>query len=632
LEAEELDYLMSASSLSFPELPFVPGVDPNNGSPNPWPDQERESAIQRWCEAAFEEAEGDQKDSDEVNMVEKYIDYLSGKQWAPGRPSYRSRPVNNRIYRLFWELMSVLTDIRPICDIRSTVREDRFVKQEEVLNDAVRAWWVNNTAEMRTSMCIIYGMLTTGFCKQEFNPALNYGMGDIQMIPLGPRSVLPLKMGVHLQESEAVIYQDVKSCGWIKRKFPLRAHVVVPDIDVSQYQIDSGPPAHIAPQLYQRLTPAFKRMLKRQDLAGMSAYPMCKYREFWIKDYSVNTGKNPVMMGDPSKPFNVAYWVRPGEMLYPRGRLLVLAGRAPVFDGPNPYWHGLFPFSMLRLNVVPWQTYGMSDMKSLMDLQDIVNQILAGVLDMIKRAVNPPFFAPKQAFTESVWQSLDLSMPGARMAYNPASPNEPKVVQTAQLPGFVLPMQQNVQHEMDQTSNIAALTEAVKKKQVPSGDTLDTIRGAQQGPARMKGRNIEWFIVDNGIQIVPNMFQFYTGNRRVFVLGPDGQVAADKDWKGSEMVANRNNAQEEIRAFRFTVVEGSLLSAQRVEMVANLGKLRMQGDLDRHTFYEKIEKLMNVRFDVDKIEKNLIKEHQAGLAAMPPKGGKGGGTRKQIGA
>lgn len=611
--------MFSGTQFSYPELSPRMGMDPVTGAANPWYPEERETAVRQWCEAAFEEAEADQKQSEEVKLVEKYIDYLSGKQWPAGRPSYRAKPVNNRMYRLFWEVIALLTDIRPIADVRSTERTQKYVDVEDLLNKGIKAWWVNNGIEMRSAMCIVYAMLTAGFSKLEWDPTANGGVGDISLVPLGPTAVLPLKPGIDLQDSEALIYNTVKPVGWVKRKHPSRAHLVTPDLDMSQYAIDSNPPSSNSPFLYDRLTPAFKRLMAKDRIAGASAFPMVRYREFWLKDYTVNSSSTTVLMGNPYSKFDEAYWVKPQEMLYPRGRLIVMAGRKIVHDGPNPYWHGLFPFSLCRLNIVPWSIYGLSDLRSLSDMQDIVNQILAGVLDMIKRAVNPPFFAPKSAFSEKVWNDVDLSMPGARLAYNAVSPGEPKVVSVAPLPGFVLNMQQSLYHEMDQQSNIAAVNAAAGKKQIPGADTLDLIRNVQQTPIRLKGRNIEKFISDNGAQLVPNMFQFYRKDRRVFLVGPDGNLAFDQSWD----IESGRSAQQFMGRYKFTIVEGSLLSAQRVEMVGQLEKLRLQHDLDRRTFFDKASKLMNVTFDVDTIEKNLMNEAKMGMMAQPPKGGKG---------
>lgn len=613
-----------STSVFFPEQSQQFGTD---GVDSPYPDTPAQNAIKEWCEAAYEEALGDQSESAELKEVEKYIDYLAGKQWPAGRPSYRAKPINNRMNRLFWELISLLTDIRPIVDIRASERKPEYLEIEKTLNDSTKSWWLNNDIDQKVAMCIVYAVLTTCFAKLEWDPAANMGEGELALHPLGPTALLPLKPRLDLQSSEACIYQDVRAVGWVQRKYPKRAHLVLPDIAISQYTIESGVPRGVTPQLYSTLSPALKRTLARgsnSNRLGVSAYPMCRYREFWMKDYTVNTSNSVITMGDVNDPWGSSYKVNPMEVIYPRGRLIVLAGREIVHDGPNPYWHGQFPFSLLRLNVVPWQLYGMSDLKSWVDLQDIINNILAGVLDMIKRAVNPPLIAPKNSLSEEAWQRLDPGMPGMRLAYNSMAAGEPKVINVAPLPGFVLQVSQNVEREMDQQSGIAAVNEAVRKKQVPGGDTLDQIRQNQQTPIRQKGRNIEIFIRDVGSQLVPNQFQFYRKDKRLYMATGQGTGAIDSDWKAANMLPSGVEPIRHVRKFKFSILEGSLLRIQQTEMKVDLARLRMSGDLSRKTFYEKLSRLGVIDLDAATEEKLITAERQAGVAAMPPKGKKGG--------
>jgi hypothetical protein len=873
---------------------IFPDLHPFHGGLSREQESEATTAIRLWCEAACEEAEGDQKASEELKMVDRYVEYLQGIQWPTARPTYRAKPIDNKMFGLFLELLGLLTDIRPIAEITSVSREKADIAQEDALNKRMKAWWVGNNIESTFAMGVVYAILTSSFLKLEWDPrARPMGRGEVCLRPLAPTAVLPLKAGNTLQSAEALIYQDWKPTGWVRAKYPAKAHLVMPDMGVSQYSVDSGPPGNVTPMLFNLLTPAFKRLMtKDKARVGMSAYPECRYREFWLKDYcvapytkvltanmewkradelvvgedligcnedaaqspktkaktgkvvrtrwlrrtkvesikalrqpcvkvhtdrgtvvcstlhrwlvktkqagnrhgsrwwihydwqraedlkpgdnigfvcapweeeqskdagylagifdgegwlskgqlgvaqkpgfvlsktkalieergyktreyrtnssayqvlvnggreekmrllgtirprrlldkstqlwegrllqgakvppatvisveaigeqevlgiqttertfiaegfvshnSVNTSNQEIVMGDATNPWKTAYTVRPKELLYPRGRLIVMAGREIVEDTPNPYWHGMFPFSLLRLNAVPWQLYGMSDCRSWSDLQDIINTILAGVIDMIKKAVNPPFFAPKTAFSEQVWNSLDFSMPGARAAYNAVSPQGPQMFKTGELPGYVLPTLQHITREMNERSGIAAVGEAVRKKQVPGGDTLDQIRMSQQGPIRYKGRNIETCISELGQQMVPNIFQFYNKDERIKVPTPPGSTPEFMDWKGSEMVPSNIQPAEHIKKFEFTVIEGSLLGVQRVEQMMNLMKLRQSREISRTTFFEKLNKLGFISLDAANEEKLLMKEMQEGVGGAPPRGKKaqGGGAGK----
>lgn len=603
---------------SFPAL--APGSDGETGESLAGPASESDAKIKAWCNAAFEEAEGDQKAADELKMVGEYVKYLQGTQWPMNRPSYRAKPVNNRMNRLFWELVSTLTDIRPVVDVRSVDRGPKMIAEEETINNRMRIWWSNNDIDQKVAMNVVYAILTTSFAKLEWDPKMHMGRGDFVLHALAPDAVLPLKAGTDLQSGEACIYQDIKSVGQVQRKYPLRAHLVYPDSDLSQYSIDSGPPKNITPNQFAVLSPAMRQVLSRgQYKTGSSAYPVVRYREFWMKDYQVNESNRIIPIGDANNPWKISYKVKPGEMLYPRGRLIVMAGKEIVHDGPNPYWHGLFPFSLLRMNVVPWSIYGMSDLRQWKDLQDIINSIFAGVIDMIKRATNPPFFAPKTAFNDNVWDSIDFGMPGAKVAYNAMSPQEPRVVNVAPLPGFVLPMLQNVEREMDQQSGISAISEMLRKKQMPGGDTVDQIRQTQQTPIRLKGRNIETFLKNLGTQMVPNMFQFYSQPSRATmrtVGGGDMHV----DWNLGTMVPPGMTPYDMAMRYEFQVMEGSLLSFQRTEMAINLMRMRITGDLDRKTYFAKLSQLGLIDLNADTVQANLQAERQAGTPLMGSRG------------
>jgi hypothetical protein len=223
-----------------------------------------------------------------------------------------------------------------------------------------------------------------------------------------------------------------------------------------------------------------------------------------------------------------------------------------------------------------------------------------------------------------VWNSIDFSMPGARAAYNAVSPHEPKVMNVAPLPGFVLPMLQHVTREMDQRSGIAAIGEAVRKKQVPGGDTLDQIRQSQQGPIRYKARNIEACISELGQQMVPNLFQFYREDERIRMPGSPGAPPDFLEWNGSTMIPPGVQPMDYIRNFQFTIVEGSLLGVQRMEQMLNLVKLRQAREISRATFFDRLNKLGFIHLDVEKEEAALKKEAAEGLMG-PPKGKKGAG-------
>ena len=592
--------------------PFLPELQtqPTDTGVDSQKSKDYEFLTKKWLMAAFEEARGDITSNEDIKRQSQYIDYILGKQWPSSRPTYRAAPVDNRVWRLIWELVSLLTDIRPTFEIKAGDME--YQGQANIVNRTVRSWWLNADADQMLAFIILYGILCTGYGKLQWNPDLRQGMGDFELNPLGPMELLPLKPRHTLQSAQGVIQDSVRSLGWIRKRFPLRGSLVKADANLSRYSMGPQSPSHMPQHLFEILSPQMQRVIGGAPQQLSTAFPMATYREFWMEDWSMNQSNVTVMVGTPGT--NWCYKVKPKEFLYPRGRLFVMGGDVLLHDGPNPYWHGMYPYEAIRLNAVPWQWLGVSELRPLIPLQDIINNTLAGVIDAVRKAVNPIFMAPQNAMSDSVLNSIDWSMPGAKLRYNSNATRPPEFGSAPQLPPFLMQLIQLAAREMDQSSGVAAVDEAVRKNQVPSGDTLEQIRETKQTPIRLKGRNIEIFLRTLGQMSVFNVFQFYGIRRRMFMMGTSGLTNADFDWDPGTVIPKGKDPQEFARNFSFLVEQGSLLNVNRVERAVTIQRLRQAKDIDRRTMYENLD----LGLDYNNIEKNLKTEalETAGTMAL----------------
>jgi hypothetical protein len=605
----------------FTSLSPVYGLHPVDDKPY-WPNEQNgfktyEENTRMWLEAADEEASLELSKNKDVKDMEKHIGYLLGDQWTTKRPTYRAAPVDNKIWSLMWELISLLTDIRPIFEIESSDKENRnFQQAGRMLSKATKSWWLESDADMSLALVIIYAMLVTGYAKLCWNPDIRNGEGDFELVPIGPKDLRPLKAKHSLQSAQALIYESPQTIGWIRNKFPLRGHLVKPDPKLSSYHIPSSGGQDFPFVNWNNIGPAMQRMMGRPDRIGVSTYPMARYREFWIKDSSYNTSSRTVVMGAPTKSGvfpNFSYTVAPGHMLYPRGRLICMGGDVVLHDGPNPYWHGQFPFESLRLNIVPWQFLGVSEFRPLVPQQDVVNNILAGVIEMIKLAVNPGIIGPKNAFTDAEWASFDPSMPGFRAAYSQSAGEKPEFSKAPQIPSYVMQTLGYVIRSMDRTSGLAAVSDALQKKQVPSGETLEEIKETKQTPMRLKGRNIEVFLRNLGRQNIFNVLEFYTDTRKMFITGDLSRASESFYWDPRNLsVPERLTKEEFAKNFAFVIQPGTLLNVNRLEHVTNVMRLRAMKDIDRKTMLEVLE----MGLDPNRIEERLKEEAMVQASTM----------------
>jgi hypothetical protein len=576
----------------------------------PVPGTPYEKQLRYLMNSAYEEASYDSAQSDEVRGVTQAIDYICGKQWKGNRAAYKSRPIDNRIWRLFWESISLLTDIKPI--ITTTTANDAYKDQARILTNCTKSWWMNTCADLNLALVVTYGLLTTGYAKLEWNQEARHGMGEFNMLPLGPNDLLLLKPKNTMDSAQMVIYKSAMPLTWFAQKNSVVGKLVRPDPAYSTYEVPRKRPSHLPERLFDNLSEGMKSMIAGPAEHQNSSCPMALYREFWFKDDTYNTSLQNVTMG--RKGANWSYVVPPGGALYPRGRLVTMGGDVILYDGPNPWWHGRPPFADLRMNIVPWQYYGLSDIKQLIPLQDIINNILAGVMDMVKKAVNPGFYGPKNAFSDAVWHSLDWAMPGFKAQYSATASQAPQFAPQPNLPSFVMQVVQLAMREMDESSARAVGSEALRKNQMPAGDTIEKINQTRQTTFRLKGRRIESFLQVLGDMNLYNIFQCYDRNRRITMLGPDGATRADFDWNPGTMIPAGVLPEDHVKQFAFEIKQGSLLNIDHDEKLQQLYLLKKLGAVSNRTLWKNLEAL---DIDPDKEEAALQREAQMGMGQAP---------------
>lgn len=571
-----------------PNLPGWYSYD-SSGTDYPLSISDHDKEVGGWCQAVFEEAKDELERYEEIVNIDRNINYLMGKQWVERRPSYKSAPVSNRLWTNLTQLVSYLTDIRQSFEVKAN--NHLYDNHAKVLNNLVRNWFFNEDIDMTIAMIIIHSALTIGYGRLVWNPELKNGEGELELTACGAMDVIPIRPGHSLQRSLGVIYRAPKPLSWFRDRYPTKGFAVPIDREYSQFMATSASSSAgqgMWGRAWQVLSPQMRRLFGQSaSQYRESVIPMALYREFWIRDEQKNTSDRDVYVGDIDKEYG--YIVRPGQRLYPRGRLICMGGPVVLYDGPNPFWHGQFPFSALRLNRVPWQWPGVSEFRNQIPLQDIMNNILAGILDSVKKAVNPPLLAPDNAFGQAVKRNLDPNMPGAKVFYSPASIASPQYAAPPVLPSFVFQTMLYAQQELDAQSGFIDLGSVSRKGIIPAADTLEQMKEGQQTLVRLKVRYIESFLKDLGHQFVPNAFQFYSMKRRIQILGGDGITFEDYDYDPGKMVPSGVPAEEHWRSFQFMIQPGSLLKSSRQPMQALFVGLRRQGDLDRDNLLEALD-------------------------------------------
>lgn len=588
-----------------------------------------EERMKEWAEEAKNEALRTLNLSKEYNRVPEYIQYLEGDGWVDKRrPQYLSRFYDNRLQHARYNTLAMLTDLRPTIDVRSRVPE--FEAQAKIAENVIRYEWYNQGLDLSLVSVVDTAMLYG-------NAFWKIGAGTpgfMTFSTCAPNMVMPIQPGAGTQDSAAILYRTYKPISYFKERWPERSgHLeeeAVGEMDESEGTTYAKPP-RVSEYTWANMASGLKAKIgyKRQgSVPNPSSYPIIELREYWIDDQTINDSTEPVTMrawNIPLNEQNFAYTVEPGHPLFPRKHLIVFAGNRLMYDGPSPYWHGLYPFAMLRLNPVMWSFWGLSKYRDLIPLNKGINDIGAGTLDMCKRALNPQVVTKEGGVPKAAWDSYFPNMPGGKLRLGPgAQIADVKYLEPPQLPQYTFNAMMFLTQEFERMAGQLDVQKLSGKKQVPGGETIEQMREMQGTGLRLEGRYIEGFLRDAGQIAVPNVFQMYTAARRLKILGASGLSWEDFDYDPTNMVPNGIPPEDHIKNFSLEIAPGSLLGANKERTKIQAMSVFRMGGISRAALLRALE-IPDAQ--IQQIEQELMKEQQAGIAQAGV-GGRGSTPRQ----
>jgi len=571
-------------------------------APNERPELSLEREVVHWCDSVYGEAEDDLTGSSDFKLVSRCIDYIEGRQWTAKSRFGRSRPTKNRLFRQFIETVGLLTDIQPDFQVKIHDRFDGYSELQELLNHMIVEWAETMNFEDELTQVVMWGLIHTGYAKIQWNSSLNGGLGDVEFQPISPVNLMQIGASTKLQEAECVIARRVVNLAYLKRKYGAVADGVKPDSSYSEMPGMTIRPTRIAKGTWNHMPGPLKALLGTKTEGVQSKYPQVMLKDFWFKDDRILRGSTSVFVGKENT--NWGYWVEPGMPLFPRGRVVTVAGGKVLEDTCNPYWDGKFPFVQYRPYRVPWKFNGLSMLEPQIALQNIINRINGGVMDTIMAAIEPSIIGPVGAMSQGNWDSLDPGAPGSKIVWNNNAREAPKFREPPQLGNYVLPFEQGIEAEQDLTSGAAAMNQALQKKQVPGGDSIEKILSSRSTNIRFAGRSLKTFLNESGTMTISRFLQFADTRYRIAKFGSDAVVANDFEPIYGSTIPKGMSGEDFVSKVGFGVRKGSLLSIEKEDKIGVAFGLRKAGDMSRRGLY----RILDENVDVNLIEKELKEE------------------------
>lgn len=578
------------------------------GNLNESEDEKRHlSAVLGWANDALAEGESFIKSQRGYDSISTMIDYIMGDYSRDMVPGSFSKLVDNRFGLIALNYAGAMTDIKPFWEYKT--ENQRFEQQQVMASKLTKGWWTRRLIDLKFTDCIKYSTVGgSGY------PHLVYSeqIGDNDVIAEDPRDVLPIRPSSNfsLQEAFGVMVRRERPLNYLRQKYPRQwaKGIIKADRDMSAAMLEKVTKAQgvMSRMGFSGFMQNLWASLGGKPQAHM-VIPSADVYTMYLKDPSVNKTGAKVWVGEGDgnngKHPNWSYWVEPGDLIYPRGRQIIFTRTCVLRDGPNIYWHGLFPLPKITLDTWPWSFLGKPPLLDLLTLQDELHRLLRGVADHNQKVFRPDLIADKNAMSRSAMAAIDTRKSGLKLRTNPVAGKAAELQYAQPLDPSVQASIVDLRDEMDKISGIRDVQQLMNLGQIPASETIEKILETMSPAIRLRSRVLEASLREFAMMTLSNTFQFVTLSERLALLGPQAMTFEDadhdpgtmipayltvEDQKAGRDVPRHIRARTFLNQFTYEVAPGSLLSASEVTTKLLYIQLFRAGVMDVWTLFEKL--------------------------------------------
>ncbi len=560
----------------------------------------------------------------------KAIEFVNGNQ-TPVLPKALSKTSDNRLKKIAFETASSLTDVRPIWNYETNNEE--FDEQGDVLNKLARGWWKNNAVDRSLVDTLLFSEVGgSGYAALVWNPDASED-GDFRLIPYDPRDVIPIDpvFSTTIQDWRGVALRQRLAVDTVKEMFPDKAHRIEGDSGgwFSPIQKDTGRLFEMVTSVWGFLTASSTQRELGKDYVDLV--------HVFLKDPSLHQGAEPVQMGPEPEDGNFGYTVYPigwempnGKIatakdakLYPRGRMIICTSTTILSDGPNPYWHGMFPLVRFTLDPLPWSLLGASMIGELIPMQNALNDGLRGLEDGMAQWIQRGVKADKTAISDTNLKKIDTRQANMKVLLNPSAGDSFEVIPGPEFPTWYMEYLGLLKIELDELSGVRGLQQLAQLKQMPSSDTMEKYMDALSPMLRLRARSIEISLGELAEMLKVGFFQYYTLSRRMQILGKDGATLEDFDYDPDNMIPAgegtlTDRAKSHHKNFTFSIAPNSFLNVSHMTQKMLMLQLLRGNLLDPWTAWDAFDLPNTGQPPAETIPQRMIEARRMGLIPGPP--------------
>lgn len=582
------------------------------------------------------------------------IDALMGADEPIIRSPRLSKARFNRLQKIALELRAMLTDIKPFWVYEANCK--RYEPQARIFGKLAKNWYQRRGIDQVFRDAVDYVLVAgTGYVHLFWNPALpgptdskgRVTQGDIDAQAEDPRDLITYSLssaaGKHsVQSGKALFIRRERPTRWLKEFYGARAASV--KTDRIGYEKESPSSRRQREARESVLESSGGPLFSGEFFGGAPAsriggsVPVTDEFTCYLHDFSLNTTGKPKEMGEwrdvvdengqptgEREPANSwSYISEPGEPLYPFGRRIVATRYGVLEDGPSHMQHGMFPVCKMTLDTWAWSWLGTSPIQSLLPIQREINETVQAISDNIKRQANRGMVYDKKAVPPGVARKFNTRAPNQKLGINPHAAGPKGAVHIIEESGLDKSLPEwlgMLIEEMEEESGTASMKAFSQLGQVPSTETIDKIIESMTPLVRARSRSMEVFIREFAMMLASMFMQFYDVNLRLRILGAEGMVAEDWNYRPGDLLpdyiddddyetvvgpdgavsqflkdaarqrppeADYIRNREFLRFFDFNIAPGSLLDAATITKKLLYLQLARMGLIDHWTLLEEL--------------------------------------------
>jgi hypothetical protein len=608
-------------------LPFdasPPQFDPSDPRAN-------ERQVLGFCTELLQEANLTVRQCEGWSKIEPTMRAIAGCDTMPVPKGWSSTRVNE-MGRVAEIVHANLTDTKPNSEFRT--HNSEYESQAMGLSKMHKIWYYNRAIDQKYGSVIDYAQAcASGYSHQVWNGRID----DIDCVPYDGRDVLPVDS----------FDNTVQGCWgvFIRRAVPLRwAQAMFPHLAA---RLEADAVWEPAVKLYEMTREAQLKPERVSPYWGAQNAPPEEQRGrgirtvhlywFYFNDPAINnnrSGGSDLLVGDFDErddPItNYSYRVGPGQPKFPRKRLIIHSNSVRCYDGPNHYWHGMFPVSKYTMLPWPWTWLGATPMWDCLPLQDSLNHGLRVLDQHIRKFLRPPVSGDQRVGDEYLRRVSELlAGPGGYWRNPPGSEIKVELIQP--LDQAFKDLLEICFTQIPRRVGVDDVQSLLGLGQVPEADSVEKLMFAATSASRLRSRMLELFYREQGRMFSFNVAQFYSVRRKFRLLGREGVSPTDYDYDPASFLPNLKNdkrprvdiAHEVVGSIEFWVEPSSLLrTAAQGDRAEALALFRL-GAIDIETLLERMD-YQNIKQVMSRLEEQMKLKLQMAAAVGGPAGGTGG--------